>query len=715
MKVKFLILTAAMAIPAIISCGQSNPVYNGKETIHIAADGSYKKMKNSGKGEYEVKDNVIYLDKTGAAGGIIIDGNWDLTDYKSLDFTVLNKSERALLLTVQIMDTKDLAWREPVKGLQANKVSVYPGKEQKVSIDLLPAIPHPEVAENFRLMRNNPYSRLTGSYCYDVDMSRIVRVAFLSARGGNDGCWEIKDPAFIPGPKKALDPAMQLDSAAFFPFIDKYGQFKHAEWPGKVHGDKDLAAAAKKEQKDLAKHPGATNWSKYGGWADGPKYEGTGHFRVEKIDGKWWMIDPEGYLFWSNGVVRVTPSSAVTPLEGKNLENRCFYYEDLPAEGSEFAQFYRTHDALLHPYYTARDIDSTYDFSSSNAYRKYGENYREVWADLAHKRLRSWGLNTIANSSDKDICKMDRTAYMDRFEVVATPLYGTKGWWPFMDPFDESFNESLRKQFENRKDEVEDPWCLGFFVDNEIKWNGVTYLAEMTIKAPAEQVCKQVMISWLKEKYGNIKALNNAWKTNFASWQALEANRNDIKADENTTDDLRAFNRQIIEKYYQNIRNAFDTYAPGVLYMGCRFAGGKPTNVDVGEIGAKYCDVVSVNRYTYDYIDYVYQEGIDLPVMIGEFHFGAMDRGMFHSSLVDVSNQKARGEAYYNYVKSALEHPNIIGVHWHQFSDQATTGRFDGEDFQVGFTDVCDTPYYETIEGIRKVGYDMYRIRSEAK
>ena len=73
------------------------------------------------------------------------------------------------------------------------------------------------------------------------------------------------------------------------------------------------------------------------------------------------------------------------------------------------------------------------------------------------------------------------------------------------------------------------------------------------------------------------------------------------------------------------------------------------------------------------------------------------------------SFQGTVGDLYYlapyeAYVRSALEHPNIVGTHWHQFSDQATTGRFDGENFNVGFTDVCDTPYYEMVEAIRNVG-----------
>jgi hypothetical protein len=100
--------------------------------------------------------------------------------------------------------------------------------------------------------------------------------------------------------------------------------------------------------------------------------------------------------------------------------------------------------------------------------------------------------------------------------------------------------------------------------------------------------------------------------------------------------------------------------------------------------------------------------------MIGEFHFGALDRGMFHPSLIEVANQAERGKAYATYIASALRHPNIVGAHWHQFGEQPTTGRFDGENLQNGFLDVCDTPYPETIAGIREVGYRLYEIRSKA-
>ena len=102
----------------------------------------------------------------------------------------------------------------------------------------------------------------------------------------------------------------------FLPCFDKYGQFKYRDWPGKTKDDADLKRAAEEEAKDLAANPGPTEWNKYGGWAAGPQLKATGRFRTEKINGKWWFVDPEGRLFWSFGVMRASASCGMTPLNG---------------------------------------------------------------------------------------------------------------------------------------------------------------------------------------------------------------------------------------------------------------------------------------------------------------------------------------------------------------------------------------------------------------
>ena len=144
--------------------------------------------------------------------------------------------------------------------------------------------------------------------------------------------------------------------------------------------------------------------------------------------------------------------------------------------------------------------------------------------------------------------------------------------------------------------------------------------------------------------------------------------------------------------------------------MGCRFAGGARPWVIAA--CAKYCDVVSYNIYVESLEGWRLPDNIDAPVMIGEFHFGATDRGPFGTGVRQAVNQDDRAKKLKCYVESALRNPQIVGVHWHQFADQATTGRFDGEYLQVGWTDICDRPYPETIKAVREVAYPMYATRA---
>ena len=81
--------------------------------------------------------------------------------------------------------------------------------------------------------------------------------------------------------------------------IDRYGQYIHAQWPEKIHSDSDLAAARQHEAAAIDARPAPASWDRYGGWADGPQLEATGFFRTEKYDGKWFLVDPEGKLFFS--------------------------------------------------------------------------------------------------------------------------------------------------------------------------------------------------------------------------------------------------------------------------------------------------------------------------------------------------------------------------------------------------------------------------------
>lgn len=670
----------------------------------------------------EVADGSITMvpAEGNSSAGFEIQGHYDLSGYKYARFTVenLNPAPMRLYVTFSHEKTTYLRDRTSRRMSVGHLYYLRPGQKCDLELPFPRPLEHPEVEEALNIydkslnMHYTPYAHAFGLASYAGDLSQVKQILFAGKTSGFGTTeakgWRISDFEIVAGERAENPDVVKMTKEEFFPFIDQYGQYKHHEWEGKIHSDEELQQTLAKEEADLAAHTAPATFNKYGGWADGPRHEATGRFYLKKVDGKWWFIDPEGCLWWSHGVVRVTPSSAVTP-----LDNRKFYYENLPESGSDFEKFYHTNDALLKPYYTKRGHKETYDFSSANIYRKYGENYLERYGEMAHRRLRSWGLNTIANSSDKDICLMSKTPYIERLEIHSASIEGTGGlWWQISDPFDPSFKKELISQLKAREKELKDPYLVGLFVDNELKWGDESYLAEKAAQNPATAAVKRELVKHYQKRYSSIERLNSAWGTSFSSWKALL--HNDKPLPKQASGDLVEFNDLIVHGYFRNIREVFDEYAPGVLYLGCRFAG-RSTNRRALYIGAEYCDAISHNMYNYDISDYVQPKGLDKPMIIGEFHFGTMNQGMFHHSLMRVENQKERGEAYAAYVRSALEHPQVVGTHWHQFSDQATTGRFDGENLQVGFTDVCDTPYYETIDGIRKVGYNMYTIRSQAK
>jgi len=218
------------------------------------------------------------------------------------------------------------------------------------------------------------------------------------------------------------------------------------------------------------------------------------------------------------------------------------------------------------------------------------------------------------------------------------------------------------------------------------------------------------VVDMLRKKYETVERFNTAWGTSYADWNALQNNTTAPNARNATvTADLREGYTLIAEEYHRVIREELKRVAPNTIYFGCRFAWVNDRAVRAAD---KYCDVLSFNLYQTELSGFRLPEGVDKAVIIGEFHFGALDRGMLHTGLCPTPNQQARAAAYERYVRSGVEHPNIVGTHWFQYGDQATTGRGgDGENYQIGLVDVCDTPYPETIDAVKRIGGTMYDLR----
>ena len=124
-------------------------------------------------------------------------------------------------------------------------------------------------------------------------------------------------------------------------------------------------------------------------------------------------------------------------------------------------------------------------------------------------------------------------------------------------------------------------------------------------------------------------------------------------------------------------------------------------------------DVFSINCYAVDPTDRIQRIvdlGVDLPVMIGEFHFGALDAGLPATGLEGVETQEERGIAYQYYCESVAAHPNGVGCHYFQCYDQFTLGRFDGENYNIGLFDICSCAYPDMMKKIRECSGRVYLV-----
>ena len=486
------------------------------------------------------------------------------------------------------------------------------------------------------------------------------------------------------------------------PFIDEFGQYVHKDWPGKVHSDNELKTNAVKEKNDLADHPRTTEWDNYGGWANGPKLQATGFFRVEKYNDKWWLVTPVGTLFFSQGTQTIDTWQSTAVSDDKD-KHRSKWFAPFPTNKFIF-------------YIKSLPGTTWYDYGSSNLYRKYGENHREIFFDITHERLASWGINSIGNCSNLKLCGQNKTPFF--IKAVPAPncpvLEGDK----FYDVFDPDFQEKLKKGIRHWTEKyAANPWCVGFFVDNELRWGmNEDKLPLEVIKSP-DSATKKVFISDLQKKYETIDRLNKNWGRSYRSWDDMlksTAQPDVSKAHE----DLKAFYVKIAEAYFSMVRDELKKAAPNHLYFGPRFSN-TGSNETVVRVAARYCDVLSINCYTptvYNYFHDKHLSDLSGPIIISEFHFGAADRGLFNVGVgPEAVDQNERAEMYKKFVLELLADPRMVGTHYFQYRDQPLTGDVHHESGQIGFIDVADTPYPEIIRASREIAGKMYQYRIAAK
>jgi len=496
--------------------------------------------------------------------------------------------------------------------------------------------------------------------------------------------------------------------------VDRFGQCTGADWPGKLHDESEFASRRRQEEKDLADNPPPKDRDVYGGWAAGPALKATGRFYATRYQRKWWLADPEGRLFWSFGMHTITCG------ERTEVEKRRNLFTWLPGKEDPLSRMY-----------TGRNRNG-YNFYAANLYRKFGPDFERFHYDQALNRLLSWGFNTVHDIGSRweQTAGRRRIPYVltryivnevgkdRRFAVRKEPGGGDKF---FVDPFDPDFAPTLEKSLATFAAYRDDPYFLGVLIDNEPAWiqgnpKNQSSFFRMSVRAfqtPAETPIKKALLAETRRIYPDLDQLNKLLGTNFSGWdelaKPLEFTTKQRVKGEKLFAQLDYF---IADRYFSACKAAVEKVLPGTLYLGCEFADFTEAQV---KAAARHCDIVTFNIYQLLPVQkaevFELAARYDFGVLLTEFHFGALDRGMFSGGLVSAPSQAERAQWTVDYLRSALKNPNCVGAHWFQYADQPLTGRDDGENFGVGFVSVSDEPYPEMVDAARKVGSSLYQVR----
>ena len=345
--------------------------------------------------------------------------------------------------------------------------------------------------------------------------------------------------------------------------------------------------------------------SKYGGQLD-RKSRATGFFRTEKIDGRWWLVDPEGYLFISAGVCSVG---------SKNPKQHDLSKTELETE--------------------------------------------QNWATATHELLRSNAFNTLGCWSEWQLFQgNNKLPYTRRWNFMST--FGKKlkltkqgfghtdykrGAMPVFHPDFESFCDEYAKQLIETKD---DPWLIGHFSDNELPFR--PNLLDLFLALPKHDPGYKAARTWWDD-----------YRRKTGDPDRKERSQEDQDAFLEYVADLYYSTVGAAIRKHDPNHLFLGSRLHGLCIRPPTFRGSKA--VDIVSINYYHHWSPTAEHITR------LAKAAARPVLMSEWYAmalpGAEDVG---GAGFRVKTERGRGFFYQNYTLGLLKHPDCVGWHWFKYS-----------------------------------------------
>ncbi len=384
----------------------------------------------------------------------------------------------------------------------------------------------------------------------------------------------------------------------------------------------------------------------------------TGFFRSEKVDDRWYIIDPDGYIFIHKGVACVSPGTS--------------------------------------------------DRQKAAVISKWGTN--DAWCTYTNNWLKNEGFNGAGAWSD--VTRLRNQAEPVVYTVIINPMsnyrdyhrnlvggYTNAGWQGYeyniirvFDPLFETYMDNACKTLAQYKD---DKYLLGYFVDNELPW--VNDALDRFIKYLAtDDPCYIAVKNWLDQRKGK------------------DAGLTDI-----TADDRNAFWDFYAGTFFRMAKSYITKYDPNHMFLGSRFnqAQEELSNPYIFETAGKSCDIISINHYREWEPIAARMSNWEIwakkPFMVTEFYTKGEDSGFANTTGAGwlVKTQHDRGLFYENFIIKLLRSNGCVGWNWFRYQDndpEDPTTDPSNRDSNKGMVNITYDPYSDLMDLCKLTNDNVY-------
>ncbi len=404
-------------------------------------------------------------------------------------------------------------------------------------------------------------------------------------------------------------------------------------------------------------------------------------WRTANINGVWWLVDPQGKLFYSKGVDFVNPGLECE----RGVTEHAFFW----------ANFYPSVDK---------------------------------WRTAVAARLRDWGFNTLG-------------AWCDNSPKIGLPVMvdlelGRCCLFHWHDPFAPKMRKIVMKKARELTAPYRNmPQLIGYFSDNELGWwNSALFI--WFLKAPWKNHTKRFLWRMIYNTYGG------SWKALLVDWAPRSGAKNfedlkkagaalKLRPGGNGIRLADRFMGALARRYYKLMYVAIHAADPRALVLGDRLAS-YYNQVVIRAMGNNV-DAISTN-YNVDtpdgWVAPYYFDGLrkldNKPVLVSEFYFSAdrnrsdnlnedfgkinPHRGHFMTVPTQAERAWGAGRALLNFARF----PNVAGTQWFQYYDEPLGGRPDGEDYDMGLIDTANRPYRLLTEQFQKLNPVLAQVHEKS-